>query len=46
VTEARLREEKPDIVLILRWNLKEEIMEQLSYAREWATSDRWSVWWC
>ena len=35
VTEARLREEKPDIVLILPWNLQEEIMDQLSYVREW-----------
>lgn len=35
VTEARLREVKPDIVLILSWNLKEEIMDQLSYIREW-----------
>ena len=35
VTEARLREGKPDIVLILLWNLKEEIMDQLSYVREW-----------
>ena len=35
VTEVRLREDKPDIVLILPWNLKEEIMDQLSYIREW-----------
>jgi SAM-dependent methyltransferase len=31
----RLREEKPDYVLILPWNIREEIMEQLSYVREW-----------
>ena len=30
-----LRETKPDIVLILPWNLREEIMEQLSFIREW-----------
>lgn len=30
-----LREERPDVVLILPWNLKEEIMEQLSFIREW-----------
>lgn len=35
VTEARLREEKPDMVLILPWNLKEEIMAQLRYIQEW-----------
>lgn len=26
---------KPDIVFILPWNLREEIMQQLSYIREW-----------
>lgn len=31
----RVREEKPDLVLILPWNLKEEIAEQLAYVREW-----------
>jgi SAM-dependent methyltransferase len=30
-----LREDKPDIVLILPWNLKDEIVEQLSFIREW-----------
>jgi hypothetical protein len=30
-----LREDKPDVVLILPWNLKDEIMEQLSFVREW-----------
>ncbi len=31
----RIRETKPDYVLILPWNLKDEIMEQLAYIREW-----------
>ncbi|MBL1215742.1 MAG: methyltransferase domain-containing protein [Ignavibacteriae bacterium] len=31
----KIKEEKPDYVFILPWNLKEEIMEQLSYIREW-----------
>jgi hypothetical protein len=31
----RIRETKPDYVLILPWNLKDEIMQQLSYIREW-----------
>jgi SAM-dependent methyltransferase len=35
VAESRLREERPDFVLILPWNLREEIMAQLSYVREW-----------
>jgi SAM-dependent methyltransferase len=30
-----IREERPDVVLILPWNLKEEIAEQLSFIREW-----------
>lgn len=31
----RIRETKPDYVVILPWNLKTEIMEQLQYIREW-----------
>jgi hypothetical protein len=31
----KIRETKPDYVLILPWNLKNEIREQLSYIREW-----------
>ncbi|HMG30165.1 MAG TPA: class I SAM-dependent methyltransferase [Jiangellaceae bacterium] len=31
----RLAEERPDYVLILPWNLKEEISAQLAYVREW-----------
>jgi len=31
----RLAETQPDFVLILPWNLKEEIMEQLHYVRDW-----------
>jgi hypothetical protein len=30
-----IRETKPDYVLILPWNLKHEIMEQMAYIREW-----------
>ena len=30
-----LRETKPDIVLILPWNLREEIMDQHAYIRDW-----------
>jgi SAM-dependent methyltransferase len=30
-----LRETQPDVVLILPWNLREEIMEQHAYVREW-----------
>jgi hypothetical protein len=31
----RLRETQPDYVLILPWNLKDEIREQLAYVRAW-----------
>jgi SAM-dependent methyltransferase len=30
-----IRERRPDVVLILPWNIKDEIMGQLSYVREW-----------
>ena len=30
-----IRERRPDVVLILPWNIKDEIMEELSYIREW-----------
>lgn len=35
VDEATLRKEQPDFVLILPWNLREEIVVQLGYIREW-----------
>ena len=31
----RIRETKPDYVIILPWNLKDEITQQLQYIREW-----------
>lgn len=31
----RIGETKPDYVVILPWNLKDEIMQQLKYIREW-----------
>jgi len=30
-----IRETKPDYIVILPWNLKDEIMEQMQYVREW-----------
>jgi hypothetical protein len=31
----RIVEARPDYVLLLAWNLKEEILEQVSAVREW-----------
>jgi len=31
----KIRQTKPDYLLILPWNIKEEIMEQMSYIRDW-----------
>ncbi len=31
----RIKEDRPDFVLILPWNLRTEIIEQLSFIREW-----------
>ncbi|HCE29085.1 MAG TPA: SAM-dependent methyltransferase [Comamonadaceae bacterium] len=35
VDEAHLRADRPDVVLILPWNLKDEVVAQLDYIREW-----------
>ncbi len=35
VDEAHLRAHRPSHVLILPWNLKDEVMSQLAYIREW-----------
>jgi hypothetical protein len=35
VNEDVLRQSRPDYVMILPWNLREEITRQLSYIRQW-----------
>ena len=35
VSPDRIRETKPDVVLILPWNLRDEVMAQLAYIRAW-----------
>lgn len=35
VAETHLRRSRPDYVVILPWNLREEVMAQLAYIREW-----------
>jgi SAM-dependent methyltransferase len=32
---SRIRESRPDYILILPWNLRTEIVEQLAYVRDW-----------
>jgi hypothetical protein len=32
---SKIAEDRPDYVLVLPWNLREEIVEQLYYVREW-----------
>lgn len=36
VAEARIRDTRPDYVVILPWNLRDEITAQLAYIREWS----------
>ena len=31
-----IRQTKPDLVFILPWNLKDEIVDQMSYIRDWS----------
>jgi SAM-dependent methyltransferase len=38
VSEELLLEHKPRYVVILPWNLKEEVMQQLAYIKEWGGS--------
>lgn len=35
VSEEKISELKPDYILILPWNIKDEVIEQLSYIKEW-----------
>ena len=35
VVEAQIKQTKPDYIVILPWNLREEVMLQLAYVREW-----------
>lgn len=35
VNEQVLKDTRPDFVMILPWNIKEEIMDQLNYIRQW-----------
>jgi SAM-dependent methyltransferase len=36
VKEQRIRDEQPDWVVILPWNLKEELLVQLAYVKDWS----------
>jgi len=35
VGEERIKKDRPDLILILPWNVKDEIMERLSYIHSW-----------
>lgn len=35
VNESEIKKLKPDFIIILPWNIKEEIMTQLNYVKEW-----------
>lgn len=35
VSEDKIRETKPDYIIILPWNIKDEIINQLSYISDW-----------
>jgi hypothetical protein len=35
MNEQFLKDQQPDYVIILPWNLREEITNQLSYIRNW-----------
>lgn len=35
VSEKEIKSSRPDFILILPWNIREEIIEQLNYVRDW-----------
>jgi SAM-dependent methyltransferase len=35
MTEEKIKELKPDYIVIFPWNIKEEVMNQLEYVKEW-----------
>ena len=35
VGEERMKKTRPDHIVILPWNLREEVMAQLGYAKDW-----------
>lgn len=35
VSEEKIKETKPDFVVIFPWNIQEEVMQQLSYIKDW-----------
>lgn len=36
VDEIKIKENRPDYILILPWNIKDEVTRQLSYVKEWS----------
>ncbi len=33
--EKKIREEKPDFIVIFPWNIKDEIIDQLKFTKKW-----------
>lgn len=40
---SAIYEKRPDFILILPWNIKDEIMEQLAFVREWKSRFVWAI---
>lgn len=38
VDEAHLKADRPDLIVILPWNIRAEVMTQLAYARDWGAN--------
>jgi SAM-dependent methyltransferase len=35
VSEARIREERPEYIVVFPWNIAEEVMQELTYVKDW-----------
>jgi len=35
VDESRIREERPEYIVVFPWNIAEEVMQELTYAKDW-----------
>ena len=35
VSEEQIRNDRPDYIVVLPWNIRDEVMSDLAYVREW-----------